>query len=202
MSAHRRRRRRSADGPKFHPFAFGGWGDYKTWAEHQFLPKPIEDVPDDEVLHGEVLDGEVPDHEVLDAVVPDGARGGDATADLVQHQRPIELRPYVLALAGGPPHRDDLLRIDSLISLTPEGAITAHSSTLSEQYRQIFDMCQRPTPVVEIAARLRVPIGAAFVLIGDAIGWNLLKAPPPPEVDGQPSLELIIRVYEGLRRLA
>ncbi|GAA1012194.1 hypothetical protein Aple_008410 [Acrocarpospora pleiomorpha] len=201
MSAHRRRRRRGADGPKFHPLAFGGWGDYKTWAEHQFLPRPIEDVPDDDVLHGEVLDGEVPD---------DG-RGSDATPVLVQHQqpvelqpvelRPIELRPYVLALAGGGTQRDAPLRIDSLISLTPEGAVTAHSSTLSEEYRQIFDMCQRPTPVVEIAARLRVPLGAALVLIGDAIGWNLLKAPPPPEIDGQPSLELIIRVHEGLRRL-
>ncbi|WP_214104294.1 DUF742 domain-containing protein [Acrocarpospora catenulata] len=194
MSAHRRRRRR-ADGPKFHPLAFGGWGDYKTWAEHQFLPKPVEDASDDEVLHGEVVQGEVLDDKALD----EDPREGDAPAQLMPAQQPVEVRPYALA-AGGTP-RDDLLRIDSLISLTPEGAMTAHSSTLSAEYRQIFDICQRPTPIVEIAARLRVPLGAALVLISDAIGWNLLKVPPPPEIDGQPPLELILRVYEGLRRL-
>lgn len=48
MSISRRRRRRDADKPKYHSSAFGGWGDYRLWAENQFLPKPVEEVEEED----------------------------------------------------------------------------------------------------------------------------------------------------------
>ncbi|GAA4233477.1 hypothetical protein FHR32_007088 [Streptosporangium album] len=212
MSAHRRQRRRHADGPRFHPLAFGGWGDYKTWAEHQFLPKPIEDLPDGDARDGDARDGDARDGDIAVEDAPPGD-AQEQRLDDGDHQdvgTPIPEtdpeRPFVMQQSVGPrpyilPLDDDSLRIDSLISVTPEGVQMAQSPTLSDDYRLAFDMCRQPTPVIEIAARLRMPIGVVLVLVSKAIGWNLVKVLPPAEADGQPSLELIIRVYEGLRRL-
>ncbi|MEV0618507.1 DUF742 domain-containing protein [Nonomuraea sp. NPDC050404] len=178
MPAHRRRRRRDADGPKFHPLSFGGWGDYKTWAEHQFLPKPVESVPDVDTADGDARDGDVTSVDVPQE--PQSVNGGHHDAGV----------------------RDDgPLGVDSLIWVTPEGAMTAHSPTLGEDYRRVFALCRQPTPVIEIAARLRMPIGAALVLISDAIAWNQLKALPRAQGGEAPSLEVILRVYDGLRQL-
>ncbi|MFF3445183.1 DUF742 domain-containing protein [Streptosporangium sp. NPDC002721] len=116
-----------------------------------------------------------------------------------QDSRPVGPRPYVLA--GGRTGGDGLPRMDALISVTPEGTLSVENPALSPEYRRICDMCREPMAVVEIAGRLRVPIGVAMVLIGDAIGWNLLREHTPAEVDGQPSIGVITRVHEGLLRL-
>ncbi|MGW2153950.1 DUF742 domain-containing protein [Nonomuraea sp. NPDC001699] len=193
MSAHRRQRQRYGDGPRFHPLAFGGWGDYKTWAEHQFLPKPMEDAPAED---GAVAIEEAPPEDAREQLDDGDQRdiGTSAPGSLAMEQ-PVGQRPYILALD------EDPLRIDSLISVTPEGIQTVRSPTLSDEYRLVFDMCRQPTPVIEIAARLRMPIGAALALVSKAMGWNLVKVLPPATAEVQPSLEVIIRVHEGLRRL-
>ncbi|MEU8379652.1 DUF742 domain-containing protein [Streptosporangium sp. NPDC048865] len=299
MSNGRRRRRRFADTPKYPSSAFGGWGDYRTWAEHQFLPKPAEAEADD----GGTRDGGTRDAGAReddtwgDGARGDGARGdetrGDDTWDagaavvdsgrdgtygdpgapgagdhragispdaapragpapvagpgagpawgtdpgtgpapvagsgpglvpvagpgaapvpvtgpdreapnLVRYEqdpRPVGPRPYVLARGrtGG----DGLPRMDSLITVTPEGALSADNPALPPEYRRICDMCREPMAVVEIAGRLRVPIGVAAVLVGDAIGWNLLRAHTSAETDDRPSIGVITRVHEGLLRL-
>ncbi|MER5627768.1 DUF742 domain-containing protein [Streptosporangium sp. NPDC002544] len=229
----KRRQRRDADGPKYHPLAFGGWGDYKTWAEHQFLPKPIEDSADDDARDVDATDVDATQEETRgdppeprfdgDGHHGDGHHGAGIFPDtgpvpdagpapatdqglpgpyLVQHPQdslPVKARPYVLT--GGRTRGNELLRIDSLISVTPEGAWRADDPALPQEYRWLFGMCQEPMAVIEIAGRLRLPIGVVLVLISDAIGWNLLRAHPVAEVDGQPSVELIMRVHEGLRRL-
>lgn len=218
----RRRQRREADGPKYHPLAFGGWGDYKTWAENQFLPKPIEDGADDDALEADATAVDVTREGTLgDPPEPradDGDHHGTGAspdtgpvpaadqgpprpylAEQPQESLPVKARPYVLT--GGRTRGDDLLRIDSLISVTPEGTLRAGSPALPQEYRWIFGMCREPMAVIEIAGRLRLPIGVVLVLISDSIGWNLLRAHPPAEVDGRPSVELIMRVHEGLRRL-
>ncbi|MEU8040801.1 DUF742 domain-containing protein [Streptosporangium sp. NPDC049078] len=275
MSNGRRRRRRFADKPSYHASAFGGWGDYRTWAEHQFLPKPAEEAAED-ARDVEVEDGarEIEAHDgardveaddgVWDAEVavageegthdaPEGygaperydvPEGYDAPerydvperswADADEHHyaesfpdamprvapapatdpdwapssstryehensRPVGPRPYVIS--GGRTHGDAPLRMDSLISVTPQGTMSADDPALSPEYRWICDMCREPMAVVEIAGRLRMPIGVAIVLIGDAIGWNLLRVHPLAEVDNQPSLNIITRVRDGLLRL-
>ncbi|MEV4531084.1 DUF742 domain-containing protein [Streptosporangium sp. NPDC049304] len=281
MSNGRRRRRRFADKPSYHASAFGGWGDYRTWAEHQFLPKPAEaeaeDAQDVEVEDGardvEAHDGArdvETDDGVWDAEVAvvgqEGAYGApegydapegygalerydapegygapegydvperswadadehhyvESSPDAVpratptpatdpdwapphstryenENSRPVGPRPYVIS--GGRTHGDAPLRMDTLISVTPQGTLSADDPALSPEYRWICDMCREPMAVVEIAGRLRMPIGVAIVLIGDAIGWNLLRMHPLAEVDNQPSLSIITRVREGLLRL-
>jgi|GEM_PF-571321 len=254
MSIGRRRRRRFADKPNYPASAFGGWGDYRTWAEHQFLPKPVEEEPE-EARDVEVDDGARED-DARDVETGDGAWEDDArdteeavageegaygdpgrswadadehhhvesTPDVVpragpapatdldpdwappyparygrENSRPVGPRPYVLS--RGRTRGDTPLRMDTLISVTPQGALSVDDPALSSEYRWICDICREPMAVVEIAGRLRMPIGVTIVLIGDAIGWNLLRMHPVTEADNQPSLGIITRVHEGLRRL-
>ncbi|WP_326830216.1 DUF742 domain-containing protein [Streptosporangium sp. NBC_01810] len=236
MSISRRRRRRDADKPKYHSSAFGGWGDYRLWAENQFLPKPVEEVEeeDDDTQDVEADDdtrdveaavvdvgreeahddpeefwADVDDHHVgispdtvprvSPAPIPAPDWPPPYPAPYQQDSRPVGPRPYVLT--GGRTSGDGLLRMDSLISVTPTGMLSVDNPALSPEYRWICDMCQEPMAVIEIAGRIRAPLGVAIVLISDAIGWNLLRVHSPAEVDGQPSIELIVRVHEGLRRL-
>jgi hypothetical protein len=46
--AEQMKRPRHASKAAYHPQAFGGWGDYQTWADNDFLPKPAEQAEPDE----------------------------------------------------------------------------------------------------------------------------------------------------------
>jgi len=68
---------------------------------------------------------------------------------------------------------------------------------LDPEYTSILQLCQRPTSVAEISARLDLPLGAVKVLIGDLIERRLLLFRSALTPDN----EVLQAVLDGIRRL-
>jgi hypothetical protein len=106
------------------------------------------------------------------------------------------VRPYTRT--GGRTHSGYRLELETLLS-SPVGR-DRDIATLRDDYRTICEMCRTPQSVAEISARLRLPLGAARVLIADLVPAELLFTHQVAEEDG-PSLDLLSRVAAGLKKL-
>ncbi len=69
---------------------------------------------------------------------------------------------------------------------------------LAFEYRDIVALCAEPLAVVEVAARLRLHVGVAQVLIGDLTHQGLV-ATYEPSGDVSDDVATILRVIDGLR---
>lgn len=188
-------RRRHAQPQPVHALAFGGWGEYQAWADHDFVAKPAEVEPEStEADPPEVED--VPDLDEVADTVPQAALPPEE-AD--EDDLPFTMaRPYVRT--GGRARAAYDLRIETMLSTTRTGS--APGTPMSTDHRLMCELCEVPRSVAEIAAHLKAPLGVARVLIGDAVTAHLLTLHEPTHaVGGRPSIELMRRVYDGLRRL-
>jgi hypothetical protein len=220
--------------PKFHPLSFGGWKDYQEWADHGFVPRPLDDDPADEPVddaepdtatsetpgtpdepgdaandQGEDLPvGDFPDNSGQATVIL--AENHDVPADTddpdlhwpdEQEAEDRELkaspaRPYVRTRGRTRAVHD--LRIETMVSVT-HLAVSRYGG-MTPDHQQICDLCWTPKSVAEVAAHIDAPIGVARILISDAISLQVLMV---HEVNGNgpPSVGLMQRVLDGLRRL-
>lgn len=105
------------------------------------------------------------------------------------------VRPY--ALTGGRVRSDADLPIETLVVTTPKGR---QASRLAWERRAIAELCVAPVAVAEVAARLRIPLGVARVLVGDMTAEGMVQVYRPAEVD-RPDLVLLERVLDGLQAL-
>jgi len=70
---------------------------------------------------------------------------------------------------------------------------------LSFEYRDIVGLCSEPLAVAEVAARLRLHLGVAQVLIGDLTHQGLVATFQPTD-DVTHDVGTILRVIDGLRQ--
>src|SRR6266511_2595450 len=93
------------------------------------------------------------------------------------------LRPYLLT-AGRAEPVDHTLEIEAQVLTTEIGA-----------------RCQTTISVAEVAARLRLHIGVARVLVADlaALGYLLVQRPNPPLAHDRNLIERVIRGLEAIR---
>jgi hypothetical protein len=105
------------------------------------------------------------------------------------------VRPY--ALTGGRVRSDTDLPIETLVVTTPKGR---QATRLAWERRAIADLCVAPLAVAEVAARLRIPLGVARVLVGDMTAEGMVQVYRPAEVE-RPDLVLLERVLDGLQAL-
>ncbi|SRR6266498_4539745 len=108
------------------------------------------------------------------------------------------LRPYLLT-AGRAEPVDHTLEIEAQVLTTEIGARAA--DRLSFEYREIVELCQTTISVAEVAARLRLHIGVARVLVADlaALGYLLVQRPNPPLAHDRNLIERVIRGLEAIR---
>jgi len=66
--------------------------------------------------------------------------------------------------------------------------------------REILLLCSEPVSVAELAARLRVPLGVARVLISDLAGDGLVRIDHASGTE-RPDIVLLERVLHGLRAI-
>jgi hypothetical protein len=203
-------RRRHARPHPVHPLAFGGWGEYQAWADHDFVAKPADPEPVSPEPEPEPGPAEPGEPEEAAKEEADVVQDVDDVADTVPHpalppgDEPVGdlsftmARPYVRT--GGRARAAYDLRIETMLSATRTGA--ARGTPMSTDHRLMCDLCDVPRSVAEIAAHLQAPLGVARVLIGDAVTANLLTLHEPEHAGGgRPSIELMRRVHDGLRRL-
>ena len=92
----------------------------------------------------------------------------NGTADPVDGGAVSRLRPYLLTSGRAEPV-DHTLEIESQVNTTDLGVETFDS--LSFERRDIVGLCVTTMSVAEVAARLKLHIGVARVLVADLARW-------------------------------
>lgn len=113
------------------------------------------------------------------------------------------IRPYTMT--GGRTGDDiPVIALEALISATPAGFRSKH------QYRweaaRIIDLTRQQTAVVELAARLDVPVGVVRVVVADLAHRGAVQITDPPtglatSLDGYMYATLLQKVLDGIKSL-
>lgn len=108
------------------------------------------------------------------------------------------LRPYLLT-AGRSEPVDTTLEIEAQVLTTGLGAQEAER--LAFEQRDIVRLCAEPMSVAEVAARLRLHIGVARVLVADLafLGYLIVARPSLPNSHNPDLIERVIRGLEAIR---
>lgn len=106
--------------------------------------------------------------------------------------------PFYALTGGRTRSRGEDLQLETLVTGTDEGrAALPH---LRFEQARIIELCGTPHSVVEVAARLRIPLGVARVLVSDLHADGLLAVHRVPgTIDGRPGTEVLERLLSGLR---
>jgi hypothetical protein len=109
------------------------------------------------------------------------------------------VRPY--AITGGRTDVELDLNLETQIEATPGGL--APRNRYRWEAAQLIEVCRQPTALVEIAAKLGLPIGVVRVVVADLEkdGAVAVHRPVVEELDGASYTELLERVLEGIRSL-
>ena len=67
--------------------------------------------------------------------------------------------------------------------------------------RAIIELCQTPTSVAELAARLGVPVGVVRVLVGDLVEARMVQVRQAEDRSEHKDVRLLERLLEGIRAL-
>jgi hypothetical protein len=122
--------------------------------------------------------------------------------DDFQSEHRSVIRPYVRT--GGRAHPAYELRLETLLSATwPGSPALLPSARRTPDLEAIRELCSgEPLSVAEISAHMSLALGVARVLICDAINAGLLVMHEDAVIsEGGPSVELMVRVHKGLRRM-
>lgn len=103
------------------------------------------------------------------------------------------VRPYTVTNGRTEP----TTRLDMMSMVLATGRVPA--SRLYPEHAQALRLCDAPTPVAEVAARLRQPVMVTKVLLSDLIEWGALST--RSHGAGFADRERLEALLDGLRRL-
>lgn len=109
-----------------------------------------------------------------------------------------QLRPYLLTSGRAEPV-DRTLEIEAQVMTTEAGTLAAQR--LPFEHRDIVRLCMVSMSVAEVAARLRLHIGVARVLVADLadLGYLYVERPSLPNSHNPNLIERVIRGLEAIR---
>lgn len=113
------------------------------------------------------------------------------------------IRPYTMT--GGRTGADQpYIALEALVSATPAGFRNKHQ--FRWEAARIIDLSSKETAIVEIAARLDVPIGVVRVVVADLAhrGAVQINEPPsdvPASLEGYTYTTLLQKVLDGIKSL-
>jgi hypothetical protein len=124
-------------------------------------------------------------------VRPDGPAGHPATDRHDDRVVPVYAMTGGRTRSAGPD-----LPVESLVVATDRWP-----GDLQKEHRMIIELAVRPVSLVEVGARLRVPVGVARVLVSDLAdaGFLVVHTPPPVSQGGSPAPAMLQRLLDGLR---
>ena len=67
--------------------------------------------------------------------------------------------------------------------------------------RRIIELCQTPTSIAELAARMGAPVGVVRVLVGDLVDAQMVQVRDVEERAEHRDVRLLERLLEGIRGL-
>jgi Protein of unknown function (DUF742) len=109
------------------------------------------------------------------------------------------VRPY--AITGGRTRHSEheFSLITLVVTRSPDGI---GEGPVEPESAQILEICRsRAVAIAEVAAHLDLPVSVVKVLCGDLLNLDLVLVQSPPKEGDAPSVELIERVMDGIRRL-
>ncbi|MFV0525375.1 MAG: DUF742 domain-containing protein [Acidimicrobiales bacterium] len=114
----------------------------------------------------------------------------------------LAVRPYLLTQGRTVPRLE--LALEDPVETSPSGR-DIHGRVGLEQ-DLILELCVAPTPVVEVAGRLDLPLPVVLVLLADLVvdgHLEVRRAATSPSTGGagRPDVALLERVLDGLHRL-
>ncbi|MBI4940219.1 MAG: DUF742 domain-containing protein [Actinobacteria bacterium] len=107
------------------------------------------------------------------------------------------VRPYALTHGRT---RATALGLD-LVTLVVSVPTYGDVSMLPPEAALILDLCVRPLSVVELSARLRLPVVVVKVLLGDLIDSGLVLMSEPADTSFDYDSDILQAVLDGLRSL-
>ncbi len=109
------------------------------------------------------------------------------------------VRPY--AITGGRTDVEVAIDLETQIEATPRGL--AAQTRYRWEAAQVLDVCRGPVALVEIAAKLALPIGVVRVVVADLEkdGAVAVHRVVEADVDSASYTELLERVLAGIRAL-
>ncbi|WP_055551926.1 DUF742 domain-containing protein [Streptomyces sp. NBRC 110028] len=115
-----------------------------------------------------------------------------------QQGSPSFVRAYTWT--GGRTRSQHHFELETLVTTTDLGHQSA--AFTHADHVPVISLCQEPTSVAEVAARLSVPLGVVRVLLGDMADRGLIAVHQTETSEGEaPTVALMERVLTGLRRL-
>jgi hypothetical protein len=117
----------------------------------------------------------------------DGDDAGSKTGRLI--------RPY--AMTGGRTLADSEITLEAQIQATARAS--QHLGAYRWEAAKVVDLVQSPMALIEIAARLQIPIGVARVLVADLVSDGAVMLHTPEKT--QSFASLLERVLDGVRNL-
>ncbi|WP_045875302.1 DUF742 domain-containing protein [Pseudofrankia sp. DC12] len=108
------------------------------------------------------------------------------------------VRPYAVTGGRTRPNKGSL-ELVALVTTTSHGRAAA--SSLDPEQRAIAALCLRLQSIVEISARLNIPVGVVRVLVGDMLDAGLVTVHRPARPTNRPEQALIEKVLDGLQAL-
>ncbi len=126
---------------------------------------------------------------------PDGRAARAASAREEEPAPGATPRPFLLT--AGRTRGAVSVALEAQVLTTPRGQAVLPELTF--EYRDIVAACEHPLAVAEVAARLRLHVGVARVLIGDLTHQGLVMTYEPSD-NVTHDVGTILRVIDGLRR--
>jgi Protein of unknown function (DUF742) len=117
----------------------------------------------------------------------DGDDAGSATGRLI--------RPY--AMTGGRTLAETEISLEAQIQATTRAS--QHLGAYRWEAAKVVELVQSPMALIEIAARLQIPIGVARVLVADLVNDGAVMLHIPQKT--QSFASLLERVLDGVRNL-
>ncbi|MEV1175989.1 DUF742 domain-containing protein [Nonomuraea sp. NPDC049784] len=108
------------------------------------------------------------------------------------------VRPYVMRGGRVSPSRNTI-GVDTLLMTALDGPPLPLTAT--REQRDLLTMCVRLHPLVEAAARLRLPVSVVTIVACDLVDSGRLYARSPAPQAGRPDLKLLQELLDGLRNL-
>ena len=124
-----------------------------------------------------------------------GANGANSEGRLI--------RPYTMT--GGRTGADQPhIALEALVSATPAGVRNKHQ--FRWEAARIIDLSSKETAIVEIAARLDIPIGVVRVVVADLANRGAVQISEPPSdvpasLEGYTYTTLLQKVLDGIKSL-
>jgi hypothetical protein len=109
------------------------------------------------------------------------------------------VRPY--AVIQGRTRPSGEMNLDLLAMITKTWRLPPDSWTLDPEHFALLGLCVAPTPLVDLASDLRLPLGVVRILVADLRERDLVTVRQPMSAPWQNDLPILREVIDGLRQL-